>query len=285
MDAEMIAKAIRDGNLTPEEETRIHDILEYRAHRMQARTLAGYMELAAAEKAHMQGGAINAYNGVFKCHMQGIVPANKDVSEFSEDDLRVSILVAVENCRPCEKEWLIFLSVLQTALENMNRDGVLGFSPPAVMDRHYQEKMKKRRWIENPYTGGELDRITECLEQRKGDAQALALRFWLQGGISLEDTANLKTEYLYGVRRKGLNVLKMNDAEDYLPLSKKRKQIIRDALQMHHGTDQEYIFIDTKKGMRQKVMLNSLYPKMMHICSRVGAIYTPARQSDAIVWH
>lgn len=285
MNAEMIARAIREGSLTAEEEVGIRDLLEHRAHHMQDGTLAGYMDLAAAEKAHKQGCAIDAYNSVFKYYLQGIVPANKNVSEFTEYDLKVSILVAAEKDGYSEKEWLLFLNVLQAALDNMNRKGILGFAPPIDMDKHLREKMKKRRWIGNPYADRELAKITGYLEKRKYDAQALALRFWLQGGITLEDTANLKTDYLYGVRHIGVDVLKKNETEDYLPLSKKRKQIIKAALELHHGTEQEYIFMDAKEGMLQKVMLNSLSLKMMHICNRVGAVYTPIKQSDAILWH
>lgn len=286
--ADIILEALKDGKLTKEEKDEIRELLEQKDHHVQGyRTLAEYMGQAAGKQGYMQGWLVSdVYNRIYKSHINENNIANRDVSEYTKDYIKEFILESTEVCGNNKKVWCAFLTMLQSAIDAMDSDGVLNFEPPKKMDLYYLENMRRKHAIKNPYERFELDRIIRYLECRQQDAQALALLLWLAGDITMEEIAGLKPGDLSCRPYYGhMKVLKKNWTEDYLPVSTKRMRIICSALEMYPGREKEYIFMTESRGGLEKISATSLSSKLAHVCKKAGVWYMPCRCNDTIMYN
>ncbi len=123
-------------------------------------------------------------------------------------------------------------------------------------------------------TGGLLFHV--WLEENPKDVRCLAISLWFEGGISMEEITGLKVADLLdgnGLYSPDPIVVKKNDSEDYLILTPARGKIIRAALALYPGEDQEYIFMDMEKDGLVKLAKTSLQPKLAYICRESGVVY------------
>lgn len=284
----MIACIIQDGQLSVDEEDALRKLLVQRSHERRCRSLSEYIQRESRKYADIAGDEVReVQERLYRYCIIGRDVGGKPVSDLTEDDVRKFIILTVKSYEMDRKSWFVFLSMLQMALNAMANEGVLGFEPPRRMYEDFSKVVKRKRSVEKPYDGDDWERIKGWLEQHPKDVRGLALALWFEGGISPEEIAGLKKSDLLdcsGGYSDDPVVVKKNAAEDYLLLSDQRKQVIRAALELYPGMDQEYVFMDWCGGKLEKLAKTSLQPKMASICRQAGVQYKTFKCTDMILW-
>lgn len=286
--ADLVTGLIEGGQFTASEEASLMELLVQRTHEQEGMSLAGYIEREAKDATDLQLERLREIqNRLYRYCIRGSSIGNKRVSELTADDIRRYIIKTAESYEMDKNSWFVFLTMLQRALDAMSFEGVLGFQPPAVMHLKFYYLAQRKQGVERPYVGVEWRKIRGWLEQNPQDAIGLALALWYEGEISPEEIIGLKRTDLLdsdGNYSEFPSVIKKNTAEDYLLLTKKRKQIIHAALNLYPGADREYVFMIEGKKRLKKLPKKSLQSKMESICGELGLVYKSFRCTDMILW-
>lgn len=286
--ADLVTGLIEGGQLTAAEEASLRELLVQRAQEQKGMSLAGYIEREAKEATDLQLDRLKEMQ-IRLCRycIRGSSIGDKRVSELTADDIRRYIIQTAESYEMDKNSWFVFLTMLQRALDAMSFEGVLGFDPPSGMQFKYYHLASRKQGVERPYAGLEWRKIRDFLEQNPQDVIGLALALWYEGEISPKEIIGLRRMDLLdsdGNYSESPTVIKKNSAEDYLLLTKKRKQIIRAALDLYPGADREYVFMVRGKKRLKKLPKMSLQEKMESICGELGIGYKSFRCTDMILW-
>lgn len=285
---DLVTGLIADGRLTATEEASLRDLLVQRADEQEGMSLAGYIEREAKEATDLQLERLwEIQDRLYRYCIRGSSIADKRVSELTEDDIRRYIIQTAESYEMDKNSWFVFLTMLQRALNAMSFEGVLGFDPPSGMQFKFYYLASRKQGVERPYAGLEWRKIRDWLEQNPQDAIGLALALWFEGEISPKEIIGLKKTDLLdsdGECSESPTVIKKNDSEDYLLLTKKRKQIIRAALDLYPDVNREYVFMVRGKKRLKKLPKKSLQEKMESICGELEIVYKSFRCTDMILW-
>lgn len=285
---DLVLGMIDGGQFTPAEEASLGKLLVERFKTREGMSLVGYIEREADRAIDIKADYLREIKTrVYKYCIRGSSIGDKRPADLTEDDIRKYIIQTAVSYEMDSNGWFLFLTMLQQALNKMSYEGVLSFSPPVAMGSKFWDLMKRKHCVERPYTGGEWKKVWEWLEQHPRDIIGLALALWFEGEISPGEIIGLKKSYLMDYDGKYSMepiVLKRNVSEDYLRLTSKRKQIIRAALDVYPGAEQEYIFMVEGKRKLKKFPRMCMQEKMEGICREIGIRYKPFRDSEMILW-
>lgn len=290
--ADMVSQVIRENQLAPGEEDAIWELIGERKLERDAkrscRCLAEYVEREMDLLVAWQEEIVRK-----RCRMLGKLCfresriGSMDAADLSAADIRKLIILTAETRRMKIEDRLLFMLMLQNALNALAQQGILGFTLSQNVWREYKAATDKVTFIKNPYTPEEVQKITEWIDGNRHDMAGLAAGLWLEADITADEITGLKKESLMdadGVCTGSPTVAKKNAAEDYLAIAGRRGRIIQDALTLHESKNMEYIFMSKNKEGWKKMLGGCVQLKMSRICRDIGITYKPFRCTDAIKW-
>lgn len=285
---DLVTGMIEGGQLTPEDEASLRELLVERANAQEGMSLAGYIEREADKSLDIKVDWLREMQTrVCRYCIRGSSIGEKKPGELTKDDIHKYIVHTAVSYEMDRNSWFLFLTMLQQALDVMSREGVLSFCPPSAMGWSFLEHDNKKHRIERPYYGLEWRKIRDWLEQNPQDVCGLALALWFAGGISPGEITELRKSCLMdsdGEYSTDPSVLRKSGWEEYLKLTRKRSLIIHAALDMYPGVDREYIFMIEGKRKLRKLPKTAMKEKLESICREVGVTYKPFKCSDMILW-
>lgn len=289
---DLIIKIIQGNQLYVREEDRIWEIMgKRRMERIKNKTcgcLAEFakkeLEIAVADNAKQERDRMER---LYRRFLRETRVGSMDVYDVSDDELGKIIRAAAESGELKGEDRLRFLKMIQM-MARAAAAQVLRLESNALKNV-FDDYMKAEAgisYVKNPYTQEEMQKITGWLDQNTDDVRALAADMWLSGGITAKEIVRLRTGWLMdidGPCTRNPSVIKKNEAEDYLPFTGRRGRIIQDALKIHEGTGNEYIFM-IKDGREWKNMSEKCVQlKMSVICRCLDIRYRPFKWTDAIL--
>lgn len=290
--ADMVCQVIRENQLAGVEEDMIWEMLEKRrSERIKNKScwcLADFAKRETEKALAAKASLMKERAGyLYRNFIQETRIANIDIDELSDKDIKKFIILAAESDRMKKADWPHFLSMIQMAVKAMaGRKGHSMFENVFVEFIDAEERI---RYVKNPYSAEEVQRILEWIDSNADDVRALAAGLWLLGGITAEEIRELQRDSLMNsedICAGNPAVVKKNKSESYLPLAGRRGRIIRDALKLHKGqTDSgfEYIFMINDEGEWRKLPDICVQLKLSHICRSIGIAYRPFTCTDAVL--
>lgn len=161
-----------------------------------------------------------------------------------------------------------FTGMLQTGLNKMAEEDMLGFVPDRHIYRNYlMYPGREIHYIDNPYNAEETEKIKEWIELHPDDIRGMAIGLWFTGDVSLLEIANLKRE------------------ECHKDIFKKwkRARFVAKALELH-PKNKDYVFMAINDGKLEKLTPQSFQMKLYHVCNRLGIEYKRINRNEAMLY-
>lgn len=160
-----------------------------------------------------------------------------------------------------------FTGMLQTGLNKMAEEDMLGFVPDRHIYRNYlMYPDREIHYIDNPYNTEETEKIKEWIDLHPNDIRGLALGLWFVGDVSFAEIANMKLE----------------DGHNDIFRKWERARFITSALKLH-PENKDYVFMAVNERRLEKLTPQSFQMKLYHICNRLGLEYKRINRNEAIV--
>lgn len=277
---DMILQIINSNQLSADEEAEVLGILrkreEERESARMSMCLAGVIEAEMQKK--VEDGIIkqstkDRYHPVYRRCFLETKTGNMAASELSDSIIQEFIMEAHEFFGLNRNDMHLFMGMLQMGLNKMSDTGLLTFSPNKKLYRGYIESDRGIRYIDNPYSDEETNKIMSWVENNFFDSRGLAVALWLSSNISPEEIVSLGKEDCWdsdsGVG-KGLfrDNIKMRYVSTALKL---------------HPENEEYIFMVKKDGGWKKLNERSLQIKLYYICQDIGITYRAFHKNETIL--
>lgn len=160
-----------------------------------------------------------------------------------------------------------FTGMLQTGLKRMSEEDMLRFVPVKHVYKEYLGSGSGIKYIDNPYSAEETEKIKEWVDLHPRDIRGLAIGLWLTGNVSLMEIANLKKKDVH----KGLFI------------KWERARLISKALQMNPQNG-NYVFMVINEGNLEKLTAQGLMMKLYHVCNRLGINYKRINKNEAMLY-
>lgn len=160
-----------------------------------------------------------------------------------------------------------FTGMLQTGLNKMAEEDMLRFVPVKHVYKEYLSSGSGIKYIDNPYSAEETEKIKEWVDLHPRDIRGLAIGLWLTGNVSLMEIANLKKKDVH----KGLFI------------KWERARLISKALQMN-PQNENYVFMVINEGNLEKLTAQGLMMKLYHVCNRLGINYKRINKNEAMLY-
>ena len=160
-----------------------------------------------------------------------------------------------------------FTGMLQTGLNKMAEEDMLRFVPVKHVYKEYLGSGSGIKYIDNPYSAEETEKIKEWVDLHPRDIRGLAIGLWLTGNVSLMEIANLKKKDVH----KGLFI------------KWERARLISKALQMNPQNG-NYVFMVINEGNLEKLTAQGLMMKLYHVCNRLGIDYKRVNRNEAMLY-
>ena len=157
--------------------------------------------------------------------------------------------------------------MLQTGLNKMAEEDMLRFVPVKHVYKEYLGSGSGIKYIDNPYSAEETEKIKEWVDLHPRDIRGLAIGLWLTGNVSLMEIANLKKKDVH----KGLFI------------KWERARLISKALQMNPQNG-NYVFMVINEGNLEKLTAQGLMMKLYHVCNRLGINYKRINKNEAMLY-
>ena len=266
----MVRQIIDEDKLADEAE--IRRILEEKGKKEEERgiCLASVIE-KELEKAIKSGqiceSNVGLYQSVFSKSIKNSEFGNIPASELSDMLIRKFVLQAEKTYEMNRTQLKCFTGMLQTGLNKMAEEDMLDFVPERHVYKNYLMCQDKGiRYIENPYSAEEIEKIKEWVELHPKDVRGQAIGLWFSGNVSMEEIANMKKEDAHkGIFRKW-----------------ERARFIINALKLH-PENKDYVFMAVNEGRLEKLTPQSFQMKLYHVCNRLGFEYKRINRNEAIV--
>ncbi len=266
----MVRQIIDEDKLADEAE--IRRILEEKGKKEEERgiCLASVIE-KELEKAIKSGqiceSNVGLYQSVFSKSIKNSEFGNIPASELSDMLIRKFVLQAEKTYEMNRIRLKCFTGMLQTGLNKMAEEDMLDFVPERHVYKNYLMCQDKGiRYIENPYSAEEIEKIKEWVELHPKDVRGQAIGLWFSGNVSMEEIANMKKEDAHkGIFRKW-----------------ERARFIINALKLH-PENKDYVFMAVNEGRLEKLTPQSFQMKLYHVCNRLGFEYKRINRNEAIV--
>ena len=266
-----IVSKIIDENQLPDEDA-VRKILEEKGKKEEDRgiCLASVIE-NELEKAIQSGQICEEHVGLYKSVFEKMIReseiGNMPASELSDMLIRKFVLQAEKTYEMDRTRLKCFTGMLQTGLNKMAEEDMLRFVPDRHIYRNYLLCSDRGiRYIENPYTVEETEKIKEWIELHPDDIRGMAIGLWFTGDVSLLEIANLKRE------------------ECHKDIFKKwkRARFVAKALELH-PKNKDYVFMAINDGKLEKLTPQSFQMKLYHVCNRLGINYKKINRDEAMV--
>ena len=167
------------------------------------------------------------------------------------------------------------MNMLKTGINKMSDLKLLNFAPNKKMFRGYVENDKGIKYIGNPYSQEETNKIMEWVENDFFDVRGLAVALWLSADISPEEIVALKKEDCWK-NDNDLIIGKGIFEED------KKLRYVTEAFKLHPA-DEQYVFMVKKDGRWRKLNERSLQIKLYYICQDIGITYRAFHKNEIIL--
>lgn len=215
--------------------------------------------------------------------------ANCELSRLNDADVNRLVIHAAIHHAEDIKSWKQFVCALQISVTASYREYGINFQSCSNI---YEDCRKTAcKYINMPYTKTEKSKLTEwMISHNRYDMQVLAVDFWLTGGISIKEIAGLKKDWMLDLDGKYNSihpvVLKKSNAHWYLQMTKKRYEIIQEALKIQEekGIESEYIFVSGEKDGWKKLPFLSVQKRLSEICKECDIKYHPFKINEAASW-
>ena len=207
------------------------------------------------------------YQSVFDKSIKNSEIGNMPASELSDMLIRKFVLQAGQVYKLDRIRLKCFTGMMQTGLNKMSEEDMLGFVPDKHMYKDYLMcSGREIQYIDNPYTDAETEKIKEWIEMHLDDTRGLAIGLWFCGETSLEEIANLKKE------------------DCHISIFKKweRALIISRALNLH-PKNEKFVFMEIKEKRLEKLTPQGFQLKLYHICNKLGIKYKRINRTEAML--
>lgn len=288
--ADLITKVVQEGQLAADEEDRIWELLAKRKEeRLRVKSCRCLADFVTREVGKLMADEIleakRRTERLFRHCIRETRIANLDMSELSDTEIQKLIILATESVEMSKDDRLLLMTMLQMALNAAGRERGQGINTLKNILHDFKQAENKIKYIKNPYTGGEMQKIIGWLDNNTFDVRGLAVDMWFTGGFTPEEIVGLRKDSLMdadGICISNPTVVRKNVAEDYIALAGRRGRIIRDALKLHGDEDLEYIFmVDDGEGWK-KMLDRSIQLKMSFVCRELGITYKPIKCKEAL---
>lgn len=115
-----------------------------------------------------------------------------DIKELSADDIRKLIILMSQMQGMDRRDRMSVIVMLQHTLDELDRKGIMGFTPSRKIYSGCKAAMDRTTFIDNPYTPEEVHRITEWIDANPYDMRGLAVGLWLASDITADEIVGLK---------------------------------------------------------------------------------------------
>lgn len=268
-----IVSKIIDENQLPDEDA-VRKILEEKGKKEEEERgtcLASVIKIEL-EKAIRSGqickSNVGLYQSVFEeCFEKneiGKIPA----AELSDLIIKKFVLQIDKTYEMNRTKIKCFTGMLQTGLNKMAEEDMLGFVPDRHIYRNYlMYPGREIHYIDNPYNAEETEKIKEWIELHPDDIRGMAIGLWFTGDVSLLEIANLKRE------------------ECHKDIFKKwkRARFVAKALELH-PKNKDYVFMAINDGKLEKLTPQSFQMKLYHVCNRLGFEYKRINRNEAMLY-
>lgn len=266
----MVRQIIDEDKLVDEAE--IRRILEEKGKKEEERgiCLASVIE-NELEKAIQSGQICEEHVGLYKSVFEKMIReseiGNMPAKELSDILIKKFVLQAGKVYEVDRTRLKCFTGMLQTGLNKMAEEDMLGFVPDRHIYRNYlMYPDKEIHYIDNPYTVEETEKIREWIDLHTNDIRGLALGLWFNGDVSLAEITNLKKE----------------DARKGIFKKWKKARFISKALELH-SQRRDYVFMVINDGQLEKLTAQGLMMKLYHVCNKLGIKYKKINKDEAMV--
>ena len=266
----MVRQIINEYKLLDEDEVR--RILEEKGKKEEDRgiCLASVIE-NELEKAIQSGQICEEHVGLYKSVFEKMIReseiGNMPAKELSDILIKKFVLQAGKVYEVDRTRLKCFTGMLQTGLNKMAEEDMLGFVPDRHIYRNYlMYPDKEIHYIDNPYTVEETEKIREWIDSHTNDIRGLALGLWFNGDVSLAEITNLKKE----------------DARKGIFKKWKKARFISKALELH-SQRRDYVFMVINDGQLEKLTAQGLMMKLYHVCNKLGIKYKKINKDEAMV--
>jgi len=278
---DMILQIINSNQLSADEEAEVLGILrkreEEREKKRMSRCLAGVIEekmQKMVEEGIIKEATKTRYHPIYKrCFLETNF-GNLDATEITEAEVEEFIIEAHESFGLNRNDMLCFMGLLQKGLNELSDRGLLTFVPDKQMYRSYVESDRENKYIDNPYSEEETERIMKWIEEHSDtDIRALAVGLWLTGNISPEEIIGLKKDDCWNSD---------NGIEKGIFKEDEKKKYVTEAFKLHPDEEQ-YIFMLKKEGRWRRLNERSLQIKLYYICRSIGITYRAFHKNEIII--
>ena len=206
------------------------------------------------------------YWSVFDKSIKNSEIGNMPVAELSNMLIKKFVLQAGKTYERNKTQLKCFTGMLQTGLNKMAEEDMLRFVPVKHVYKEYLGSGSGIKYIDNPYSAEETEKIKEWVDLHPRDIRGLAIGLWLTGNVSLMEIANLKKKDVH----KGLFI------------KWERARLISKALQMN-PQNENYVFMVINEGNLEKFTAQGLMMKLYHVCNRLGINYKRINKNEAML--
>jgi len=206
------------------------------------------------------------YWSVFEKSIKNSEIGNMPVAELSNMLIKKFVLQAGKTYESNKTQLKCFTGMLQTGLNKMAEEDMLRFVPVKHVYKEYLGSGSGIKYIDNPYSAEETEKIKEWVALHPKDIRGLAIGLWLTGNVSLMEIANLKKKDVH----KGLFI------------KWERARLISKALQMNPQNG-NYVFMVINEGNLEKFTAQGLMMKLYHVCNRLGINYKRINKNEAML--
>lgn len=208
------------------------------------------------------------YWSVFEKSIKKSEIGNMPAKELSDILIKKFVLQAGKVYEMDRTRLKCFTGMLQTGLNKMSEEDMLGFVPDRHIYRNYlMYPDKEIHYIDNPYSTKETEKIKEWIDLHPNDIRGLAIGLWFAGDVSFAEIANMKLE----------------DGHNDIFRKWERARFITNALELH-PKNKDYVFMAVNNGRLEKLTPQSFQMKLYHICNRLGLEYKRINRNEATVY-
>lgn len=280
---DMIVQVINGNQLSVEEEVAIMELLrergEEREKKRMSRCLAGVIDEELKKKVEAgiyKESTKDRYYPIYRKCFRETKIGNLDASELSETVIKEFIIEAheffgINN----QNDMTAFMRLLQMGLNSMSDQGLLLFVPDKKLYKKHIEFDKGIKYIDNPYSPEEVNKILNWVEIHLFDSRGLAVALWLSSNIAPEEIVFLEKADCWEEDNELING-KGIFAENT------RLRIVKEAFNLHPESEQ-YIFMIKRDNRWRRLNDNSLQIKLYYICQDVGITYRAFHKDEAII--
>ena len=270
---QIVSRIISENQLPDEAETGLRKILEEEKTKKKEDSKICLISViqkeleSAIKRGQICEADVGLYQSVFEeCFEKneiGKIPA----AELSDMIIKKFVLQVSKTYEMNRTRIKCFTGMLQTGLNKMAEEDMLRFVPVKHVYKEYLGSGSGIKYIDNPYSAEETEKIKEWVDLHPRDIRGLAIGLWLTGNVSLMEIANLKKKDVH----KGLFI------------KWERARLISKALQMNPQNG-NYVFMVINEGNLEKLTAQGLMMKLYHVCNRLGINYKRINKNEAMLY-